>query len=701
MKPPTCLFVWSFMAGALTPVFCPAESLKIQGSVTLNHVEGKALEEVEVYADGIFKTVSDAKGEITTHYAPPAEGVILEIHARKAGLTGINELEWQAIVASNPKARLQIVLSPENEATDRRDHYWTKRIREWLRVQNAPADSQDGLSNIAPLYGQWLARCSSTTKDTQWLQALGDWGIKTPQHALKALSEKQNPKKISDEERLNRYYLRTLFHISRQDFKAALQETEITLKLRPKDAITRITQGWLKSLMGEVAEARTIMETISRDEEVTPDWQWVAMASTALIGKPGENVSATISLLEKADTFGWKQLTGNLPYVEKRRIVGMRIHLALGTHVAWQDTFLAYRLAMEGLEMQRTLFAQYPDLQLEDFSEALDAAASLSLINKQFGQAKTLWQERLKIHKDRTAERPAFHLPLQAKALAKLAKVASLQLKNQEVIDLCEEGIECLSSLSQPRNQEGHLPLVTTLLVLQGEALFRLEKYPDAQASFKKALGFYHELSQMQPAKVEYVQELASTLQKLAGSYLDNHEDGAAGQTYAQAGILYNRLVNSGHQQYVSPAFFCIKNAAALEHNAAHAKEAIALIQLGLKYADKIEDAHPERHEDLAELCLLGGIYLLKNQEKEQASTLLRRSIRLYRDVSTQRPLKTPTQLVVALLSFHEISDSPEQRAPLLEEAEKVLKGLPPSPQTMQLRESLDTLIKAQNKTTL
>lgn len=705
MTPSAFLLKLSCLILVTGPSLAKAEIADFSGTVTLNSLNGPPVAGTIVSSPGSPTSATGPKGRFSKIRPQAAPAQWLEVKAVKKGHGVVNALELRRPLPATGTRTVNVILAVTSEVSDRAAQYWKQQVHDrWHTSKGAPrmtgGEGEVPLNSLAASYGEWLSALLPKDLGLRWSRAFRQWLENKPGPALDELPLNIVTAEADSEERLRLQHLRLIILLGQADIRPALAEAEQAAAAHPQSGLIKLTLAHLQTLAKNPDAAQKTFESLAIQPGVPPLMCLHAQFGLAEIHfSKGRNEKVRDHFQQAAAVYAGASAS-KLYYAERSGLATAKMNLSMALWQLKPDSASLSPILNDALTLHRQNYALYPDLHVLALSDALDTAAGILTVQKDYAQAETLFLERADLHRKQAGTRPALHLPLLAKTLERLSKVAQIQSRHDLVIQYATEAFEVLSGLSQPREAEGHLPLAAQVLARMGDAFFATQRYTDAQNAYTQAAPLYQDLVRISPGTAAYRKELAMTLEKLAHSHLESEELFAAAQAYARAGELHGRLVAQGDAAHVPNAFFCFKNVTGLLHKAGQNKKALVFGLLALQLAKKIEDGHPELHVMLAEISMSTSLLLAKENRQAEALPNIRLTIRLYRAAREKTPDRHAIRLGIALLTLSQLLDK-KDAGPLLDEAEALLQQDPGNPEADVLRQSLRQASAALGKTTL
>lgn len=669
-----------------------AEPLEILGKVTLNTRDGVPQPGVKVVDDKGAASNTGKDGQFKMTVEKPAAGWV-KLRLAREGQAAVNVLDLRQPVPKGAKLRFTAAIAPVQEVRDRADHYWTQELLGLRKTRGNLTDSGDSESEEALIrrYAEWLAALNPEALSEVWFQIFHDWTGGHFERARKGLDGIDFTTVKSADEALRLHHLSAAVAFTQNDIKAAVKAAEAAAATSPEDAFALLMQARLYNRSGELLKAGEVAERLLAKADAGPEVHAQVAHILALSAFKAGDMKLAIRHLGKTVEFYDQAATAGMTFAEERRIAQAKVTFALGIWQISQDSEKAQQSMASGLALHRKLAQKYPELNGEALGDALDGAANLQGVLRNLTEAITLLKEEADLYQKLAKGKPGLYLPLLARTLGRLGQFSLLQRMPDEALSRYEEALKVVMGLSQPSREEGHLPLVCSLFRGQGEALTKLSRFPDAEASFKQAVAFHQELRRISPGKLEHLAEQAVIWQKLAELYLAQGQSFAAAQSFASAGQICTLLVERGVESQRSAAFMCYKNVAAINHQAKQHQDALKYALLAVGHSEKIEAQSPVQHEALAEVELLTALLLGKEKKMEDGRSHALIAVRLYRGLAKKDSAAFSIRLGQALVTLSELG-AKEDAEPLLQEAQKLLESHPDGPEASLLRESLRLL---------
>jgi len=671
--------------------------VEVSGRVTLGSVADPALAGVELSGGGEVTVTTGEDGRFRgLKVVVPKEGWI-ELEASKAGLGVINELDLRRPWSSPLGSSFQIVMAAEAEVKDRAVHHWrTQLLQRVKRSQpKGGADDDEKPPQVAS-YGEWLAAIPKEKPSRAWFLGLNFLMTGKPGEVVKALGPVQEP-----EEKLLRQHLRVIAALLIGDEKAALKELEAAVAGTEPDMWAQLMLGHLLVDIGEADAAQQTLVALGNRIDVPASARARAVVGMAGLRIKEGNLPAAGGLFEHADAlFEEAAKLETLSFADEMRWASLKRNLVVAALQVDNLPEKAKQQIDPLMNRHRALLARFPDAHEQAYIEALDFFANVRIALKDYAEARTLVRERLAYHTEGAKSKPSEHLHQKAKALEQLGNLAMLQNNVAGALAHYTDAVEIVMNLSQPRESEGHLPLMCGLLRKQGALLLKTGKPAEAKTALQMGVSMHQELNRVRPDHVPHMMERALNLQELGNACFALEETFAAAQAYLAAGQLNNRLLEKGIEEHRARAFICLKNVSAITQKTGHTKESMAHAREALKHADKIEADHPDHHADLAEVSMLAGVWVLKEESKAEAKPHLERTVRLYRRLAKDDLTGYAVRLGLALCAEAEMLE-PEPAAERLAEAEVLLSKNPKDEQAEFLSQTLRLARKARGEVNL
>lgn len=680
--------LWCGVLGFAGPAWAEVSEVEISGFVSLGAAGTSPLAEVVLSSGGKASVTTDEKGQFRgLKVVVPKDGWI-EIEAQQAGYGVVNALDLRRPWPSPLGRSFQIVMAPETEVKDRAVQHWRAQLLQ--RSQKKPP-KESTAGEVAPprtplvaSYGEWLAAVPKEKPSRAWFQALNLLMTGKPEEAVKALGPVEEP-----EEQLRRQHLRVIAALAMGDERTAHKQLESAVAGTAPDAWAQLTLGRLQLNTGANAAAQKTLEALANREDTALTFRVEAVVKMAELRLRTGETKAAVSLYEHADAL-WQEAASaeTLSYAEAASWATLKENLVIAALQVEQLPAKAKSQLDPLMERHRALLARLPDVHEKAFVEALEFAASVRIVLKDYAEAETLIRERVAFHTERAKLNPSEHLHQKAQSLESLGGLAMLQKDDAQALACYADGVEIIMSLSQPREAEGHLPLMCGLLRKQGALLLKTGKLAESKTALQQGVSLHQELNRVRPDHVPHMMERALTLQDLGNACMALNESFAAAQAYLAAAQLNNRLVENGVEEHRARAFVCLKNVSAITQKTGHTKESMAHALEALKHAERIEADHPDKHADLAEVSMLAGIWILREEGQAEAKPHMERTVRLYRGLHKEDPTAYAARLGLALCAEAQRVDA-EQAGKHLAEAEALLKMSPDDAQAELLRQTL------------
>lgn len=658
--------------------------VEVNGRISLRNVDGPTLAGVDLRAGGEAAVTTGEDGRFRgLKVAVTKEGWI-ELRAEKAGYGVVNALDLRRPWPSPLGHSFQIVMAPEAEVRDRAALHWRAQLlqRHKRSQPKAGTDDDEKTPQVAS-YGEWLAAVPMEEPSHAWFRALNLILAGKPGEAVKALGPVEEP------EKLRRQHLRVIAALVMGDEKAARMELEAAVAGDAPDAWAQLMLGhWLMEAGEADATAKTL-DQLANGKDAPLPLRARAVTGLGVLRINAGELPAAGRLFERADLmYEEAAKSGELTFADEGRWASLQDNLVV---VALQVDNLPAKARQQLdplLARNRALLARLPDAHEKPFVEALELAANVRTALKDYAEAAALIQERVAFHTERAKSKPGEHLHQKAQAVEKLGDLALLQNDVKGALSRYMDAVEIVMGLSQPRESEGHLPLLCGLLRKQGGLLLKLGKPAEAKTALQQAVSLHQELNRVRPDHVPHQMERALALQDLGNGCLALEETFAAAQAYLAAGQLNNRLVAGGVEAHRTRAFVCLKNVSAITQKTGHTKESMSHALEALKHAERIEADHPDQHADLAEVSLLAGVWVLREGEKAEAKAHLDRTVRLYRRLAKDDLTGYAVRLGLALCAEAQMLDA-DEAGKRLTESEALLSKNPEDAQAELLRQTL------------
>lgn len=662
-----------------------AQRVEISGRVSLGNAEGTPLAGVVLSAGGESTVTTDDKGRFDKwQVVAPKEGWV-QLEARKEGYGVVNALDLRRPWPSALGRSFQVVMAPEAEVSDRAVLHWRALLLQRIkRSQPKSGGEADEKSPQVASYDEWLAAVPMEEPSHAWFRALNLLMAGKPGEAVKTLGPVEEP-----EEKRRRQHLKVISALVMGDEKAARKELEAAAAGDAPDAWAQLTLGRLLMESGEADAAQQTLQALAAREDAGFSLRARAGLGLAELRRQAGELAETARLFARVNAqFEEAARSGALSFADEARwasLTGNRVVAALQVEKLPDK---ARQLLDPMMKRHRALLARLPDAHDAAFVEALEFAGNVRTVLNDHAEAETLIRERVAFHNERTKVKPGVHLAQKARALESLGDLALLQNDPDGAGTHYGAAVEIVMGLSQPRESEGHLPLICGLLRKQGALLLKAGKAGEAKAAFQQGVSLHQELNRVRPDHVPHMTERALCLQNLGNACMALDESFAAAQAYLAAGQLNNRLVENGVEAQRARAFVCLKNVSAITQKTGHTKESMSHALEALKHAERIEADHPEQHADLAEVSMLCGLWILKEGSKAEAKPHLERTVRLYRQLAKGDLTGYAVRLGLALCAEAQMVEG-RLAADLLAEAEALLTRNPEDAQAELLRQTL------------
>jgi len=665
--------------------------VEISGRVSLGRVDGPPEAGVTLSGTNEAMVTTGEDGRFRGLKVNVSKDGWIELKAGKAGQGVVNELDLRRPWPSPLGRSFQIVMAPEAEVKDRAVVHWRAQLLQALkrsRPKGGTAEEGElpGASLLAS-YSEWLAAIPKEKPSRAWfsaLNALNALMAGKAGEAVKALDPTSEP-----EEMLRRQHLRTIVALTMRDEKATRKPIAALVAGAAPDAWAQLIWGHLLVDAGETESAAQVLDALARRKDVPASTRARALIGLSVLRRKAGDMAATMRLLEQADAiFEEEAKSGALSFADEARWASLKGNLVIGALEVEKLPTKARQQLDPMMKQHRALMARLPDVHEKAFVEALQLAFNIRGALKDYTEAEALIQERVSLHTERAKSKPGEHLHQKAEALEQLGDLAMFRKDHERARAHYTDAVEIVMGLSQPRESEGHLPMLCLLLRKQGALQFEAGKLAEAKAALQQAASLHQELDRVRPNHSPHMIERAQCLQVLGNAYMALDETFAAAQTYLAAGQLNNRLVKGGVEAHRARAFVCLKNVSAITRNNGHTKEAMAYALEALKHAERIEADHPDKHADLAEVSMVVGAQMLQEGSKAEAKPHLERAVRLYRRLVTTDPAGYAIRLGLALCAEAQMLDA-EQAGKRLSEAEALVNRNPTDGQADFLRQVL------------
>jgi tetratricopeptide (TPR) repeat protein len=671
--------------------------VEVTGQLTLQTTRGLPMAGVVVSAGGSARKTTDDRGRFTgLKVAVPQEGWV-EVEAHKAGYGLVNALDLKRPWPSPLGRSFQLVMAPEVEVPDRAVLHWRSQLLQQVkRHQRKSETNNDEKTPQVAVYGEWLATVAKEKPSRAWLTALNLIMTGKPGEAVKALGPVDEP-----EEELRRQHLRVISALLIGDMKAARKELEAAGSGTSPEAWAQLMLGHLLTDMGEAGAAEKTLDALANRKDVPPATRARAVVGLAALRIKEGNLSTAGEGFDHADAlFEEAAESGRLSFADEVRWVSLKRNLVVAALQVDNLPEKAKQQINPLMERHRALLARLPDAHEQDYIEALDFVANVHLTLKDNASAEQCIRERVAFHTEGAKSKPGEHLHLKAEALEQLGNLAVLQNDNTGALKHYTQAVEIVMGLSQPRESEGHLPLMCRLLRKQGALLLKTGQPAQAKTAFQMGVSMHQELNRVRSDHVPHLMERALCLQDLGNACFVLEETFAAAQAYQAAGQLNNRLVEKGVEEHRARAFVCLKNVSSITQKTGHSKESMAHALEALKHAERIEADHPNQHADLAEVSMLVGLWVLREEGKAEAKPHMERTVRLYRGLLKQDPQRYAIRLGLALCAEAQRVEA-DLAGQYLAEAEALLTKNPGDAQADLLRQTLQMTRKERGEVKL
>lgn len=686
--------------GLLNTARAQDQVVEISGRVSLGRVEGPPEAGVTLNGTDEAMVTTGEDGRFRGLKVDVSKDGWIELRAIKTGHGAVNELELRRPWPSPLGSSFQIVMAPDVEVKDRAVAHWKAQLLQALkrsRPKGGTAEEGElpGASLLAS-YSEWLAAIPKEKPSRAWFSALNALMAGKVGESMKALDPTSEP-----EETLRRQHLRTIVALTMRDEKAAREPMAAMVAGAAPDAWAQLIWGHLLVDAGETESAAQVLDALSRRKDVPASTRARALIGLSVLRRKAGDLAATMRLLEQADTiFEEGAKSGALSFADEARWASLKGNLLVCAMQVDKRPVKARQQLDPLMKRHRALLARLPDVHEKAFIGALELATNVCGVLKDYAEAEVLIQERMAFHSERAKSKPSEHLYQKAEALGLWGDLAMLQEDSEKAVARYTDAVEIVMGLSQPRESEGHLPMLCGLLRKQGALLIKLDKPAEAKAALQQGVSSHQELNRVRPDHVPHMMERALCLQVLGNAYMALDETFAAAQAYLAAGQLNNRLVAGGIEAHRARAFVCLKNVSAITQKTGHTKESMAHALDALKHAERIEADHPDKHAELAEVSMLVGAWVLREGSKAEAKPHLERTVRLYRRLATEDPAGYAIRLGLALCAESQMLDA-EQAGKRLAEAEALVNRSPADGQAELLRQILRLARKERGELTL
>jgi hypothetical protein len=671
-----------------------AEALVELSGQAMMHSNGKPASSVMVTGNNGESVVTDKDGRFKDLRASVSGEGWIEISASLPDHAAVNALELRRPWPSPLGRGFQVVLAPEAEARDRSAAYWSTQLVKRARQPANPSSKSVASGSVADFpgaktlrnYGEWLAAVQPEEADAAWLRALHLGLAGKRKEALKELDAAPEQDAAG---KPSRRHLQAILCLMEGDLAAAKEHLSAAASAPQADAMAAILLARVLDESGESERARQVAVELAGRAGVPVLLRARAVVSMGYHAVEKGDMASVPNLLKEADDlFKQGAAEGALAYADEDRWASLQTNQIVAAVVIDNDPAKARLLAGEMMRLQRRLLARFPDLHDDSFSDALDSVASMHTKLGDFSEAEALFLERAEFHQERAKTQPAKHSQRQAEVLAQLAELAGLRDDSSAALGYISEAVEIVSGLSQPREAEGHLPLMCRLLREQSSLLCANGQHAEGKRAIQQAVALHATLERISPEQVEHRIGHAISQQGLGNICMTLGETFAAAQAYLAAAQLNDWLAAQGEEEHRLRAFTCLKNVSALNQRANQMKESKTHALAALRYADRIEADHPDGHADLAELSFIVALWLIKEDQKTDGKKHLDRALRLYRKLTEKDARSHGIRLGIALCAEADLLEKAEagQR---LTEADALLRKFPDDSQAPLLREAL------------
>jgi len=477
----------------------PLHAAELRGIVLLNELSGAPLANVSVAAvQPANPTVTDSMGKFVLNFPQLKPGDKVEILTTKPGYQVINyvQLHLNLPLASNSETLTILLSKPEN---------FEQMARLFYRLKGDEAVEKNYRERVAALENEYR----------------------------------------DDKQRLSKAL--KLAELERDQAKAALEQTSSELaKLKPEEMSETYRQAMALYLDGKIDEA-------------------LAMLDEAKLRRTAEIAKKQKADAEKAQADAEQTLADTV------RSFLLRADL-LTIQFKFDEAEKAYRAAAE--------------LAPDDFEVHFKQAFFQGELNR-YGKALPLYRHCLALARNEDSPEKI------AMTLNNLGILFSDQNRQEDARTAYEEALKIRRELAA-RNPETYLPYVATTLNNLG-VLFRAQnRQEDARTAYEEALKTYRELAARNPET--YLPDVAMTLNNLGVLLSDQNRQEDARTAYEEALKTYRELAARNPETYLPYVATTLNNLGVLYAVQSHFEEALTVIEESLSIYEAFAKNNPERY---------------------------------------------------------------------------------------------------------
>jgi tetratricopeptide (TPR) repeat protein len=251
-------------------------------------------------------------------------------------------------------------------------------------------------------------------------------------------------------------------------------------------------------------------------------------------------------------------------------------------------------------------------------------------------QARTAYEEALKIYRELTVQNLPTYLPGMAMTLLNLGNLHSDQSHNKEARKAYEEALRIYRELSI-QNPDTYLPDVATTLNNLG-TLDRTENHPEqARKAYEEALKIRREFAAR--GSIFYLSHVATTLNNLGNLHADQNQTEESLRAYNETIEIYQELAARNPEAHLPNLAMTLNNLGNLYSAHSRLNEARKAYEEALEIRQKLASGNPEAYLPKVAMMFnnLGNINIAQNRIDE-AMKAYGGALKIYWELSANNP---------------------------------------------------------------
>ncbi len=517
-----------------------SQAAVLRGIVKLNELEGSAMPNVSITAEGAQPAVTESDGRFDLEFPNKHPGDLVEIGLAKEGYVVVHSVMLQQVLLADPNApRVKILMAKEgdreemarrffrlkgDEAAEKNYHQQRDQLDARHQADAAAlAQLQQELQQAkaaAAKAAEELARDRPGENSQMYQQAMRLFLDGKLDQALEVLDDAKLEQRKSDARRKVRelasdYQLKGRLLALKFRFAEATKAYESAVEMAPDDFEAHFALGYFAQSLNHQKQAlASYMRCLDLARNMNNQVE-VAMTLNNLgsLHRAEKRMAEARKAYEEALRM-YRKLAAHNPATYMPDVAGMLNNLGV-LHSDENRNAEARKAYEEALQTYRELAAHNPDTYVSYMATTLNNLGLLDADENRKAEARKAYEEALQTYRELAAHNPDTYLPDMAGTLNNLGNLHSYESRMGEARKAFEEALQKYRGLAA-HNPDSYLPEVAGTLNNLGLLDADENRMAEARKAYEEALKIYQQFAEKSPGQygpdVERVQRLLNGL---------------------------------------------------------------------------------------------------------------------------------------------------------------------------------------------